>query len=123
MRSARFEALKSNVALLTTDHWLADEKNVLKLYLTEPAWKGDSPAAQPAPLCRTEVMRSWNVNELASFLEGEDLRGPAAALRAAGVSGSDFMAWSTEDELVADLRLAPFTARKLLTCRARFLSA
>ena len=43
-----------------------------------------------------------------------DLRGPAAALRVAGVGGSDFMAWGTEDELVADLRLAPFTARKLL---------
>ena len=120
---ATFDLSASNLALLKTDHWLADEKNVMKLYLTEPAWKGDGPEAQPAPLCQADVMRSWTVTELASFLEGDDMRGPAAALRTAGVSGSDFMAWGTEDELVADLRLAPFTARKLLACRAKFLSA
>ena len=40
-----------------------------------------------------------------------------------GVNGSDFLAWKTEGELAADLRLPPFAARKLLACRAAFLAA
>lgn len=59
----------------------------------------------------------------ATFLQGEDLCGPAEVLRSAGVNGSDFLAWKSEGELASDLRLPPFAARKLLACRARFLAA
>ena len=40
-----------------------------------------------------------------------------------GMNGSDFMAWQSEGELVSDLRLPPFAARKLLASREKFLSA
>ena len=61
------------------------------------------------------------MDELATFLEGEDLRGPAAALRTAGVNGSDFLSWINESDAANDLRLTPFTARKRLACREEFL--
>ena len=40
-----------------------------------------------------------------------------------GMNGSDFMAWQSEGELVSDLRLPPFAARKLLASPEKFLSA
>ena len=57
-----------------------------------------------------------------SFLEGEDLSGPASAFRSAGVTGADFLAWRSAAELVADLVVTPFTARKVLACRDKFLA-
>ena len=38
-------------------------------------------------------------------------------MRSAGVDGSDFLQWGSAAALEADLRLAPFTARKLLAAR------
>ena len=66
-------------------------------------------------------MSSWTVDDLADFLADEDLRGPAEDLKKAGVSGQDFLVWTTPMELQADLRLAPFTARKLLAVRDAYL--
>ena len=67
-------------------------------------------------------MESWSVDDLSTFLEGEDLSGPASAFRSAGVNGADFLLWTSEAALVEDLRVAPFTTRKLLSCRAKFLA-
>lgn len=120
---ATFDLSASNLALLKTDHWLADDKNVMQLRLTSAAWEGGCSEAHPEPLGQAGVMQSWTVDALATFLQGEDLCGPAEALRSAGVNGSDFLAWKTEGELAADLRLPPFAARKLLACRAAFLAA
>ena len=44
-------------------------------------------------------------------------------MRSAGVDGSDFLQWGSAAALEADLRLAPFTARKLLAARGAFLEA
>ena len=52
----------------------------------------------------------------------EDLRGPAEDFKKAGVNGKDFLAWATPPELQADLRLAPFTAKKLLAVRDAYLN-
>ena len=120
---ATFDLSAANLALLKTDHWLADDKNVMLLRLTEPAWKTDGSEAHQPSQGQADIMRSWTVSGLATFLEGEDLRGPAAVLRGAGVNGSDLLAWQSEGELVSDLRLPPFAARKLLASREKFLSA
>ena len=69
-----------------------------------------------------ECMESWSVDDLSTFLEGEDLSGPASAFRSAGVNGADFLAWRSAAELVADLVVTPFTARKVLACRDKFLA-
>ena len=44
-------------------------------------------------------------------------------MRSAGVDGSDFLQRGSAAALEADLRLAPFTARKLLAVRGAFLEA
>lgn len=120
---ATFDLSAANLALLKTDHWLSDSKNVLQLHLTEPAWETSSPDASLAPRGPRDTLKEWTVDELATFLEGEDLRGPAAALRTAGVNGSDFLSWTNESDMANDLRLTPFAARKLLACREKFLLA
>ena len=83
---------------------------------------GAHPSACKHRVARWKKMASWIVDELAEFLADEDLRGPAEDLRKAGVSGTDFLAWGTAAELQVDLRLAPFTARKLLATRDAYLS-
>ena len=67
-------------------------------------------------------MESWSADDLAAFLEGEGLSGPASAFRNAGVNGADVLAWRSAAELVADLVVTPFTARKVLSCRDEFLA-
>ena len=118
---ATFDLSAANLEMLRTDHWLSDARNVLQLHLTAPAF--DSPNAQVVgpTLTSLERMSSWTVGELADFLAEEDLRGPAEDFKKAGVSGKDFLAWASPLELQTDLRLAPFTARKLLAVRDAFL--
>ena len=119
---ATFDLSAANLALLKTDHWLADDKNVMQLRLTSAAWEGGCSEVRPEALSQAEVMQSWTVDALATFLQGEDIGGPAEVLRSAGVNGADFLEWKTEGELANDLRLPPFVARKLLACRTGFLA-
>ena len=107
--------------MLRTDHWLSDARKVLQLHLTAPAFESADAQAVGQTLTAQEKMSSWTVDDLADFLADEDLRGPAEDLKKAGVSGQDFLVWTTPMELQADLRLAPFTARKLLAVRDAYL--
>ena len=119
---ATFDLSASNLSQLKTGHWLSTSENILQLHVTAPAWSMgavETPVEAPSGrLC----MQSWSVDNLATFLEGEDLSGPANVLRSAGVNGADFLLWTSEAALVEDLRVTPFTARKLLSCRAHFLA-
>ena len=65
-------------------------------------------------------MRSWRAAAVASFLEDEDLAGPAATLFANRVNGVDLEVL-TADELTSSLRLTSFAARKILQARDKFL--
>ena len=121
---ATFDLSAANLQMLRTDHWLSDSRNVVQLHLSEPAWEtGDAQPAGPTFAAPREAMAAWTVDELADFLRGEDLHGPAEDLRKAGVAGKDFLAWGTAAELQADLRVAPFTAKKLLASRDAYVSA
>jgi len=46
-----------------------------------------------------------------------DAAGPAAVFRANAVGGRDLLAFSCVSEVVADLRMTPFAARKVLELR------
>lgn len=120
-----FDLSAKNLALLQTDHWLSDSRNVLQLRLSEPAWVCTIVRASPALSPRTpqQTMQSWTVDALADFLCGQDLYGPAASLQKAGVNGCDFLAWTSATGIVTDVHVSPFTAKKLLACRARYLGA
>ncbi len=114
----------ANIDMLTSDHWLADPRNVLVLRLTEPAWVDQRSQAtmQTMPAETREVMmRRWLVKDVSSFLDKADLKGPAAVLYANGVSGKD-LAELGVDSLVAELRLSAFAARKIIAARDAFLA-
>ena len=114
----------ANIDMLTSDHWLADPRNVLVLRLTEPAWVDHNSQAtmQPMPAETREVMmRRWLVKDVSSFLEKADLKAPAAVLYANGVSGKDLVEFGV-DSLVAELRLSAFAARKIIAARDAFLA-
>jgi hypothetical protein len=114
----------ANIDMLTSDHWLADPRNVLVLRLTEPAWVDPRSQAtmQTMPAETREVMmRRWLVKDVSSFLDKADLKGPAAVLYANGVSGKD-LAELGVDSLVAELRLSAFAARKIIAARDAFLA-
>jgi len=46
-----------------------------------------------------------------------DAAGPAAVFRANAVAGRDLLAFGCVSEVVADLRMTPFAARKVLELR------
>ena len=52
-----------------------------------------------------------------SFGSRLDAAGPAAVFRANAVAGRDLLAFSCVSEVVADLRMTPFAARKVLELR------
>ena len=102
-----------NLHLLATDHWLSNPKNVVLIRLSGPAWESEGPIAQsPA-----DPIVGWSVGAVASWLEDLDMCGPAATLRAQGVSGADLMAFQSPAELARDLGTTPFVAKKVLRLR------
>lgn len=114
----------SNIDMLTSDHWLADSRNVLVLRLTEPAWVDPRRQATMQTMpeeTRESMMRRWLVKDVSSFLENADLKGPAAVLYANGASGQDLLEFGV-DGLVTELRLSLFAARKIIAARDAFLA-
>ena len=114
-----------NLHLLYTDHWLADPRNVKVLRLTAPCWRSpeDPDGAVEIPgdqLSKVDEMRGWSAKAVHSFLQQADLLGPAASLLNQGASGEDLFAF-TQDQLVTELRLTPFAAKKVLRRRDDFL--
>ena len=115
-----FDLSATNLALLKTDHWLSDERNVVQLWLKEPAWRG-AHSAVPTTVCPRDEISSWSVAALADFLCQNDMHGPATSLRTAGVNGADLLAFQSAAEMASDLRLPTFTARKLLQLRDNYI--
>ena len=60
------------------------------------------------------------LRDLASFFIRRDMAGPAQQLQAQGVAGEDFLDLIAR-VLQSDLRLSPFTARKLVRIRDAYL--
>ena len=106
----------ANIHMLTADHWLSEKRNVVLVRLRGPAWEPE----QLALPTRREDMAEWSVRAVGGFLKGEDLEGPAAALAANGVRGRDFLSLDEKD-LVDDLRLSRFAARRTVAARDAFL--
>jgi hypothetical protein len=115
-----FDLSAANLHMLDTDHWLADEKNVIQLKLTAPAWESPGGVVAAPPPLRS-IMCGWSVGGVVSFAHARDLAGPATALFASGVNGSDLVDM-TDDVLVQEVRVTPFAARKILAARDAFLA-
>ena len=104
--------------MLSTDHWLSDPRNVIVLSLTEPAWVGADASAIPAPL----PMTSWRVSEVARWLEGSDMSGPASLLRSQGVNGEDLASFESAAQFSRGVGLSMFAAQKMLRLRDQHLA-
>ena len=62
----------------------------------------------------------WSVADVSAFFESKDAVGLATTFTANAVQGEDLLRF-TGDDLVADLRMARFGARKALALRDAFL--
>ena len=110
---ATMDLSTKNLHMFATDHWLSNPKNVLVLRLDTPAWAtGDVDVAAPP-----SSMTTWTVEEVASWLESQDMAGPAMHLRAQSVNGQDLMGFQSAQELSRDLGTTMFLARKVLLLR------
>ena len=59
--------------------------------------------------------------DVSSFLRHHDAGGLVAALERNGVNGEDLVAFANVAEVVRELHLTPFAARKVLRLRDEFL--
>ena len=73
----------------------------------------------PSPEAR---MLEFTVQEVASFFEGRGASALARVLEQNGVNGADLAMFTCANELVQDLHLTPFAARKILSLRGAFLA-
>ena len=112
---ATMDLSASGLHLLRSDHWLADERNVLQVWLDQPAWLHSS--TDPRTL-----MQGWSVAQAVAFLHSVDLDGAAEVCRHNGVNGDDLLAM-TAATLTGDLRVSPFLAKKMLNARDCYLDA
>ena len=80
---------------------------------TEASWL--QRASQPR-----ETMSRWSVADVSAFFESKDAVGLATTFTANAVQGEDLLRF-TGDDLVADLRMTRFGARKALALRDAFL--
>ena len=111
-----------NLDQFEKDHWLSNPNNCTLLRLTEPAWM--APASPRAPPISQETARerlvACSARDLRELLEAQDMHGPASHLFSQSVNGADLLAL-TEKELVDEVRVTPFVAKKLLKAREKFL--
>ena len=105
-----------NLHLLHTDHWLSDARNVTQVWLQQPAFVAPA-TAQKSP---ADQMKSWSVAGVASFFESKDADALGKVLSANSVQGVDLMQM-TQQDLVHDLRVSLFAARKICALRDAFL--
>ena len=73
-----------------------------------------------APGSARQGQRRWSVADVSAFFESKDAVGLATTLSANSVQGKDLLLL-TADDLVADLRMTRFGARKALSLRDAFL--
>ena len=114
---ATFDLSAHNLHLLQTDHWLSSPKNIVQVWLTSEAWETGTVVAPPAS---RRGMSSWSVETLCAHLTTEDAEGLAKLLRNSSVNGADFRGLS-ENDLVMDLKMTNFGARKLMLLKAKLL--
>ena len=108
-----------NLHMRATDHWLSNPQNVLVFRLDTSAWVGSEVLEVPSP----KSMTTWTVDEVARWLEGLDMAGPAAFFRAQGVDSNDLMTCSNGEQLKRELGTTPFLARKVVSLRDRHVAA
>ena len=109
-----------NLHMFKTDHWFSDPKNVILLRLDSPAWSTDSPVI---PASTGRALATWTVEEVAAWLEGNDMVGPAAYFRSQGVNGQDLVNFESAPSLSRDLGTTNFVAQKVVALRDQYVES
>jgi hypothetical protein len=122
----------ANLHLLDTNDFLSKPQNIVVLWLKEPpveksdddndggtASEPEVPVLGPghASSAPTPSWHMWSVAELSTYLKGKDMHAAARCLQANDVNGKDFAAL-TEQELVGELGMPSFSAKKVIRIRA-----
>ena len=120
----------ANLHLLDSNDFLSKPENIVVLWLKEPPLEksdGDSdgdtasgpelPAVGHGSSDPTPSWYGWSVAELGTYLKAKDMHAAARHLQAHDVSGQDFAAL-TKQELVGELGMSLFSAKKLIRIRA-----
>ena len=110
-----------NIAKLHANHWLKDQRNIVLLELSGSVFVDVGPRVVPEVHSHRDILSTWSVEEAKSFYEARDATGIAATLAANSVNGADVLSFREPGDLVADLRLTPFAARKALQLRDEYL--
>ena len=103
--------------------WKLSQKYSGRSWLTEPAWKipPQTTTTLPSQPIALERLAACTASDLRGLLEMQDMSGPASQLFPQSVNGSDLLAL-TEKELVEEVRVTPFVAKKLLKAREMLLA-
>ena len=62
-------------------------------------------------------MTTWTVEEVATWMESQDMVGPAAFFRTQAANGKDLLSFETAQQLSRELGTTAFLARKVLLLR------
>ena len=101
-----------NLHMLSTDHWLADIKNVRVLRLSEPAWEAaDEVVASATP------MAAWSVVLLQVGSRAWTWLGQQPCCLQQGLNGADLLSFESASAFAHDLGTTPFLAKKVLMLR------
>ena len=111
-----------NLHSLHTNHRLKEPRNILRVTLASPSWVGAAPASGASPTSQA-TMNAWSVCEVEGVYNSHDAAGIAAVFAQNAVDGPDLLAFVEPRELVCDLRMTAFAAKKALRLRDGFLGA
>ena len=106
----------ANVHLLRTNRRLKDPRNILLVWLEEPAYVGGVAEISPA----RDAMLTWSVSEVAAFLQSRDAGGLAQALQQNAVNGADLLGRGSYQEAAKDLNLTTLRCSQVAVSEGRF---
>ena len=92
------------------------------LRLTDVAWERVRSPVTATPSKPSDVLRAWTAAEVCFFYGQQDAAGLSSALEQNAVTGADLLSFTWWTDLCHDLRMTPFSARKVLRLQDAFLS-
>ena len=68
-------------------------------------------------------MKEWTVGEVAKFFEDQDAAGVATCIQSNAVNGTDLFDFTDKEQVLQELNVTPFLAKKICSLRDAFLTS